>query len=121
MRILVVEDDDDLAEVVRLGLRQASYAVDRAGSVAEAERHLCATRFDVAVLDLGLPDGDGLDLLRRLSRDGDLLRPRRTIALTGRDAVEDRVAGLDAGADDYLVKPFDFPELLARLRALARR
>jgi DNA-binding response OmpR family regulator len=75
----------------------------------------------VACLDLGLPDGDGLELVRRLGHDPDLHRPRRLLVLTARDGVADRVAGLDAGADDYLVKPFHFTELTARLRALARR
>ena len=121
MRILVVEDDSDLAAVVALGLRNESYAVDVARTCAEAEELLVATDFDVACVDLGLPDGDGLDLVRRLAGDLDLRRPRRTLVLTARDAVADRVAGLDAGADDYLVKPFDFAELLARLRALGRR
>jgi two-component system copper resistance phosphate regulon response regulator CusR len=125
MRILLVEDDGDLAEVVALGLRDAAYAVDVAASCAEAEGLLRTTDFDVACLDLGLPDGDGLDLLRRLALAGDdtggLRRPRRVLVLTARDAVADRVAGLDAGADDYLVKPFHLAELLARLRALGRR
>jgi two-component system copper resistance phosphate regulon response regulator CusR len=126
MRILLVEDDGDLAEVVALGLRDAAYAVDVAASCAEAAGLLRTTDFDVACLDLGLPDGDGLDLLRRLTPatappgDG-LRRPRRVLVLTARDAVADRVAGLDAGADDYLVKPFHLAELLARLRALGRR
>ena len=121
MRILLVEDDADLAEVVALGLRNESYAVDVATTCAEAEELLRTTDFDVACLDLGLPDGDGLDLVRRLPGDPDLRRPRRCLVLTARDAVADRVAGLDAGADDYLVKPFAFSELLARLRALGRR
>jgi DNA-binding response OmpR family regulator len=121
MRILLVEDDPDLAEVVALGLRNESYAVDVAGTSGGAEEHLRTTAYDVACLDLGLPDGDGLDLVRRLGHDPDLHRPRRLLVLTARDAVADRVAGLDAGADDYLVKPFHFTELTARLRALARR
>jgi two-component system copper resistance phosphate regulon response regulator CusR len=123
MRILLVEDDPDLAEVVALGLRNAAYAVDVAAGCAEAEDLLRTTDFDVACLDLGLPDGDGLDLLHRLAATGDpgLRRPRRVLVLTARDAVADRVAGLDAGADDYLVKPFHLAELLARLRALGRR
>ncbi|HEX5944878.1 MAG TPA: response regulator transcription factor [Acidimicrobiales bacterium] len=121
MRILVIEDDADLADVMALGLRNESYAVDLARTCAEAEEQLRTTEFDVACVDLGLPDGDGLDLVRRLPTDPDLHRPRRTLVLTARDAVADRVAGLDAGADDYLVKPFDFAELTARLRALARR
>jgi DNA-binding response OmpR family regulator len=121
VRILLVEDDADLAEVVALGLRNESYAVDLAGSYAAAEELLRTTAYDVACFDLGLPDGDGLDLVRRLVRDPELRRPRRSLVLTARDAVTDRVAGLDAGADDYLVKPFHFAELVARLRALDRR
>jgi DNA-binding response OmpR family regulator len=121
MRILVVEDDPELAELVALGLRNEAYAVDLAASCSDAEELLRVTTYDVACFDLSLPDGDGLDLIRRLPGDPDLQRPRRTLALTGRDAVADRVAGLDAGADDYLVKPFHFAELVARLRALARR
>ncbi|MGJ6961903.1 response regulator transcription factor [Streptosporangium sp. G11] len=121
MRILIVEDDPDLAELVALGLRNESYAVDLAATCLEAEEALRTTAYDVACLDLSLPDGDGLDLVRRLALDPDLHRPRRTLVLTARDAVADRVAGLDAGADDYLVKPFHFTELVARLRALGRR
>ena len=121
MRILLLEDDDELAELVALGLRNESYAVDRAATRAEAEELLGATAYDVACLDLGLPDGDGLDLLRALDAHPRLRRPARVLLLTARDAVADRVAGLDAGADDYLVKPFHFAELVARLRALARR
>jgi DNA-binding response OmpR family regulator len=121
VRILVVEDDADLAELVAFGLRNERYAVDVARTCAEAEELLRTTDFDVACIDLGLPDGDGLDLVRRLPADPDLRRPGRSIVLTARDAVADRVAGLDAGADDYLVKPFEFAELTARLRALARR
>lgn len=121
MRILLVEDDPDLGELVALGLRNESYAVDLATTCADAEELLRTTTYDVACIDLGLPDGDGLDLLRLLSTDPDLRRPRRSIVLTARDAVADRVAGLDTGADDYLVKPFHFAELVARLRALARR
>lgn len=89
--------------------------------LVEAEELLRTIDFDVACFDLGLPDGDGLDLVRRLADDPDLRRPRRSIVLTARDAVADRVAGLDAGADDYLVKPFSMAELLVRLRAVLRR
>jgi two-component system copper resistance phosphate regulon response regulator CusR len=121
VRILLVEDDADLAEVVALGLRNEAYAVDVAPGCAEAEALLRAVDFDVACIDLGLPDGDGLDLIRRLALGAELRRPRRSLVLTARDAVADRVAGLDAGADDYLVKPFHFSELVARLRALGRR
>ncbi|HKY64842.1 MAG TPA: response regulator transcription factor [Acidimicrobiales bacterium] len=121
MRILLVEDDPDLAEVVTLGLRAQAYAVDHAASCAAAEDLARTTTYDVACLDLGLPDGDGLDLLRRLVTGAEVHRPARVLVLTARDAVAERVGGLDAGADDYLVKPFDFAELVARLRALARR
>jgi DNA-binding response OmpR family regulator len=121
MRVLLLEDDTDLADVVALGLRNEAYAVDVARTYADADELLRTTDYDVACVDLGLPDGDGLDLVRRLSTDPDLRRPRRTLVLTARDAVADRVSGLDAGADDYLVKPFHFAELVARLRALARR
>lgn len=121
MRVLLVEDDPELSELVALGLRNESYAVDVAATYGEAEESLRVTAYDVACLDLGLPDGDGLDLLRRLAGDPGLRRPRRTLVITARDAVGDRVAGLDAGADDYLVKPFHFAELVARLRALGRR
>ena len=121
MRILLLEDDVDLADVIALGLRNEAYAVDVAHTCAEAEHLLRVTDYDVGCFDLGLPDGDGLDLVRRLATDPHLRRPRRSLVLTARDAVSDRVAGLDAGADDYLVKPFDFAELVARMRALGRR
>ena len=121
MRILLVEDDPDLAELVVLGLRNEAYAVDLAGTYAAAEELLGTTSYDVACFDLGLPDGDGLGLVRRVSPGPYLRRPRRALILTARDAVAPRVAGLDAGADDYLVKPFHFAELLARIRALGRR
>lgn len=124
MRLLLVEDDADLAEVVLIGLRQEHFAVDHAETLADAEQHLTVTDYDVVCLDLGLPDGEGLDLCRRLRSsvaDPVLTRPRRILVLTARDAVTDRVAGLDAGADDYLIKPFKMVELNARIRALARR
>jgi DNA-binding response OmpR family regulator len=122
VRILLVEDDVDLAEVLATGLRAESYAVDVATTADDAARSLYESTFDVACIDLGLPDGDGLALIRQLSdREGVLARPRRIIVTTARDSVTDRVAGLDAGADDYLVKPFAFAELTARLRALSRR
>lgn len=120
MRVLLVEDDDDLAAVVVQGLRQEHLAVDRAATLAAAEDHLLMTDYDIVCLDLGLPDGDGLDLCRRM-QSGDVHRPARLLMLTARDAVADRVAGLDAGADDYLIKPFRVAELAARIRALGRR
>lgn len=121
MRVLLVEDDADLAEVVLLGLRQSHLAVDHAASYAQATDALLVTAYDIVCLDLGLPDGDGLTLCRELQGSGPLQRPRRILILTARDAVADRVAGLDAGADDYLVKPFKLAELAARIRALSRR
>lgn len=121
MRILLVEDDTDLADIVALGLRNEAYAVDIARTYAQADELLTTTEFDVACIDLGLPDGDGSELVSRLRLDGNLRRPGRVLILTARDGVADRVAGLDAGADDYVVKPFEFAELVARIRALARR
>lgn len=122
MRILLVEDDPELAAILAAGLQAESYAVDVATTAEDATRLLYESAFEVACVDLGLPDGDGLALIRRLSGpDGALTRPRRIIVTTARDSVADRVAGLDAGADDYLVKPFAFAELTARLRALSRR
>jgi DNA-binding response OmpR family regulator len=124
MRLLVVEDEVDLADAVARGLRRRGHAVDVAGSVIEAELRLTAGEYDLAVLDWNLPDGSGLDIARRVST-GELevlgpVRPR-ILMLTARDSIDDRVAGLDAGADDYLVKPFAFAELEARVRALLRR
>ncbi|MEM7092188.1 MAG: response regulator transcription factor [Actinomycetota bacterium] len=121
MRILLVEDDAALTEVLVEGLRDATYAVDTAGGLNEALEACRTTAYDLACIDLALPDGDGLDLLRRLLRSTDQHRPHRIIVITARDAVEQRVAGLDAGADDYLVKPFAFAELVARVRAVSRR
>jgi DNA-binding response OmpR family regulator len=121
MRILLLEDDHDLAEILAIGLRGESYAVDVAPTADVAGELLLTTRYDVACVDLGLPDGDGLQIVRDLCEPGGTERPDRIIITTARDAVGDRVAGLDAGADDYLVKPFAFEELAARLRALGRR
>ncbi len=121
MRILLIEDDDDLADVVGVGLRQEHFAVDCAATVEQATELLLATHYDLVLLDLGLPDGDGLELCRRLQDSEHMIRPRRLLILTARDAVRDRVAGLDAGADDYLTKPFSMAELAARVRALSRR
>ncbi len=126
MRVLLVEDDVELAEVLLLGLRAEAYAVDLVTGVAEATEACRLTHYDVACVDLGLPDGDGLTFIRSLGPVDDdgagaPQRPDRIVVITARDAVEQRVAGLDAGADDYLVKPFAFAELVARLRAVARR
>lgn len=124
MRILVVEDEEDLAETVRAGLVRAGYAVDVALDAATATQKLYANAYDLALLDVALPDGDGFQLCRAV-REGEFdgLTPPdlRILMLTARDRLEDRVRGLDEGADDYLVKPFAFPELLARVRALLRR
>ena len=121
MRVLLVEDDADLAEVVLIGLRQEHLAVDHAPTYAAAVDHTIATAYDIVCLDLGLPDGDGVELCERLVLGADLQRPGRVLMLTARDSVTDRVIGLDAGADDYLIKPFTIVELAARIRALGRR
>jgi DNA-binding response OmpR family regulator len=118
MRALYVEDETELSELVAAALRRAGFAADRAGTLDDARVALAAVRYDVVILDLGLPDGDGSDLLRDLRQKRD---PTPVLVLTARDAVEDRVAGLEAGADDYLLKPFHLDELVARLKALLRR
>ncbi|MDG9780911.1 response regulator [Metapseudomonas otitidis] len=118
MRLLLVEDDPALGEGVRTGLRQEGYTIDWLQDGASALHALQTEEFDLVVLDLGLPRLDGVELLKRL-RGGGATLP--VLILTARDATEDRIAGLDAGADDYLVKPFDLNELKARLRALLRR
>jgi two-component system, OmpR family, response regulator len=118
VRALVVEDEAKLAELLRHGLRREGMAVDVAGDGAEAIVRATATDYDVIVLDLMLPGIDGFDVCREL-RAQEVWSP--TLMLTARDGVEDRVRGLDSGADDYLVKPFSFDELLARIRALIRR
>lgn len=118
MRLLLVEDDVMLASGIKLGLCDAGYAVDWVGSAERAEEVLQNESFDAAIIDIGLPQTDGLALTRRLRSRG-LAMP--VLILTARDALQDRVQGLDIGADDYMVKPFELPELLARLRALLRR
>jgi DNA-binding response OmpR family regulator len=124
MRILIVEDESDLAAALATGLRREGYAVDTAGSVAEASEHLTANPYDLVCLDLGLPDGDGRDICRSI-RSCELGVPEapepRVLMLTARDGLDDRVGGLDDGADDYVVKPFSYSELSARVRALLRR
>jgi two-component system OmpR family response regulator len=118
MRVLVVEDDDPLRRQMVRGLTEAGYAVDQSANGPDGLALASSTDYDVLVLDLMLPGLDGLSLLKQL-RD----RPRETrvLILTARDALRDKVRGLDLGADDYLVKPFAFEELLARVRALVRR
>lgn len=118
MRVLLVEDERRIAEFIRRGLTEEGYAVDVAVDGEEALDWPAVAEFDVIVLDVMLPVRDGIDVCRELRKRG-LRTP--ILMLTARDAVEDRVRGLDSGADDYLVKPFAFAELLARLRALARR
>ncbi|RMH79686.1 MAG: DNA-binding response regulator [Actinomyces sp.] len=118
MRLLLVEDDEALAGVVRRGLAEEGYAVDHAADLVDARHALAEQTYDLAIVDLGLPDGDGLALCREVRESG---RTVPVMVLTARDGLSDKVAGLDAGADDYLTKPFDFPELTARIRALLRR
>jgi two-component system, OmpR family, response regulator QseB len=127
MRALIVEDDPGIARGLRFALTQAGYATDVSDTLASAWLLLLSESFDVVVLDLGLPDGDGASLLARLRQRPAHDQQAGTHALTpvlimtARDEVPDRIAGLDLGADDYLVKPFDVHELLARLRAIQRR
>jgi two-component system OmpR family response regulator len=118
VRVLVVEDEVKLAGLIRRGLREEGVLADVAIKGEDALWMAEATAYDVVVLDVMLPGIDGFETCRRLRGDG-VRTP--ILMLTARDAVEDRIAGLDTGADDYLAKPFDFGELLARLRALARR
>ena len=124
MRLLLVEDDRMIGESLRTALRLEGHAVDWVRDVAAAQATLASERFDLVLLDLGLPPGrgdaeaDGLSVLRTLRARHD---DTPVIVLTARDATADKVAGLDAGADDYLVKPFELDELLARLRAVGRR
>lgn len=118
MRILLVEDDPMIGEAVSLALRDAAYAVDWVKDGATAGRVLASAEHQAVLLDLGLPRRDGLEVLRRLRQSGNAVP---VIVITARDGIEDRIKGLDFGADDYLVKPFDVGELLARLRAVVRR
>ncbi len=118
MHVLLCEDDDLIAAGICAGLAAQGLTVDRVGNAAAARAMLQAAQFDVMILDLGLPDEDGLKLLRRLRQQGETLP---VLVLTARDAVTDRVHGLQAGADDYLLKPFDLRELAARLHTLLRR
>ncbi|HWM80476.1 MAG TPA: response regulator transcription factor [Pseudolabrys sp.] len=118
MRLLIVEDNEELAQLLAKGLESAGYAVDLLATVADARSALETTRYAAMILDLGLPDGDGLSVVRELRLRKD---PIPVLVLTARGGVNDRVSGLRTGADDYLVKPFAFDELLARLEALLRR
>jgi two-component system OmpR family response regulator/two-component system response regulator QseB len=118
MRILLVEDDRMIGESIRTALRQDGSAVDWVRDGSSAATTLATEEFDLVLLDLGLPKRDGLDILRTMRSRHD---QTPVIVLTARDALQDRVAGLDAGADDYLVKPFELEELAARIRAVTRR
>jgi DNA-binding response OmpR family regulator len=122
MRVLVVEDFEVLARAIGTGLRREGMAVDVVGDGADALEHLAVTRYDVVVLDRDLPGVPGDEVCRRIAAGGDRIGVQsRVLMLTAAGAVSDRVDGLDLGADDYLTKPFDFAELVARVRALGRR
>jgi DNA-binding response OmpR family regulator len=118
LRLLAIEDEQELAELTASALSRAGFAVDIASSLTEAEEAVAVMSYDAIILDLGLGDGDGLSLLRLLRGRGESLP---VLILTARDGLEDRVTGLDSGADDYVLKPFHMPELISRVRALLRR
>lgn len=118
MRILLVEDDELLGDGLQIGLIQDGNAVDWVKDGAVADSVLATEKFDVVILDIGLPKKSGLDVLKTLRQNGNTTP---VLILTARDSIEDRVKGLDLGADDYLTKPFDLEEVMARLRALSRR
>jgi DNA-binding response OmpR family regulator len=118
MRVLLAEDDDLLGDGLKTGLKQEGYTVDWVKDGQSAENALLDNEFDLVVLDLGLPKKAGLEVLKQIRSSGKHLP---VLILTARDSVQDRVTGLDSGADDYLVKPFDLEELCARLRVLQRR
>jgi DNA-binding response OmpR family regulator len=118
MRVLLVEDDGMIAQGLQTALRQAGFAVDWMRDGGSAAAALQTTTFDVVLLDLGLPRRDGIDVLRDLRRSGN---STPVIILTARDEIQHRIAGLDAGADDYIVKPFDLDEVMARMRSVLRR
>jgi DNA-binding response OmpR family regulator len=115
---LIVEDEARIAEILHSALSRAGFAVDTVGLYGDAQAALAANPYDAVVLDLGLPDGDGLGLLKKMRNGGNTVP---VLVLTARDAVEHRVAGLDSGADDYLIKPFAVTEVIARIKALLRR
>jgi two-component system response regulator QseB len=118
MRVLLVEDDGMIAQGLQTALRQAGFAVDWMRDGGSAAAALQTTTFDVVLLDLGLPRRDGIEVLRDLRRGGN---STPVIILTARDEIQHRIAGLDAGADDYIVKPFDLDEVMARMRSVLRR
>jgi len=118
MRILIVEDEEGLRRYVRAALEDGGFSIDEAARLDDAAAHIENVPYDGVVLDLGLPDGDGLTLIQKIRR---MRGGLPVLVLTARDSVKDRVRGLDTGADDYLVKPFAMEELVARIRALLRR
>jgi DNA-binding response OmpR family regulator len=118
MRLLIIEDEARIAEILRSALSRAGFAVDAVGRCGDARAALEVNPYDAVILDLGLPDGDGLTLLKDMRALGNAVP---VLVLTARDAVEHRVAGLDSGADDYLIKPFAMSEVVARIKALLRR
>jgi len=118
MRLLIVEDNEELAELLAKGLKTAGYEADILSTAEEARAVLSTTFYAALILDLGLPDGDGLALLKKMRERGNATP---VLVLTARDAVDDRVSGLDSGADDYLIKPFAISEVIARIKALLRR
>jgi two-component system response regulator QseB len=118
MRVLVVEDDRMIAKGLHTALKQDGYAVDGVGDGRSAAAALRSSRFDLVLLDLGLPERDGLEVLRELRSRGDATP---VIIVTARDDVQNRIQGLDAGADDYIIKPFDLDEVAARMRSVLRR
>ena len=118
MRLLLVEDNVSLAQLIAKGLAKEGFEIDTAGTLAQASEVVAAGSFSAVILDLGLPDGDGMTLLRDMRAKSD---STPVLVLTARGTLQDRVTGLQDGADDYLIKPFAFDELLARIRALLRR
>jgi len=118
VRLLVVEDEARIVEILRLALKRAGFVVDAVADCAGARDALALARYDAAIVDLGLPDGDGINLIGEIRT---AQNPLPILVVTARDAVEDRVCGLNTGADDYLVKPFATAELIARTKALLRR
>jgi DNA-binding response OmpR family regulator len=118
MRLLIVEDEQRIVDVLKDGLERAGFIVDSVNTAAGARNALSDVPYDAAILDLGLPDGDGVEVLKSVRSHGVQIP---VLVLTARDAIEDRVCGLDAGADDYLIKPFAIQELVSRVKALLRR
>lgn len=118
MRLLIIEDNKRLADLVATGLGRHGFACDKAGSLEDAKQCIATVEYEALILDLGLPDGSGLEWLAKARRDGKMMP---ALILTAHGALGDRIAGLDAGADDYLVKPAEIEEIAARLRALLRR